>query len=186
MEFVWFVFIFLLILIPYGIADHREKEKQRRFEIKSQRTYGASPWSPTGTYSRVSENLDFTTGSAWFEPPEPLAEPVSEPDISYSEPDISYSEPLSEPDRSKSEPDMSNHVFATSGSDIVKFGNFSDLVIPVDLLGNPSLDSIVKFVLLLRSFKEGNKTLNHVSAELGIKKGGSKQYRLLQYVWEIL
>ena len=179
MEFVWFVFIFLLILIPYGIADHREKEKQRRFEIKSQRTYGASPWSPTGTYSRVSENLDFTTGSAWFEPPEPLAEPVSEPDISYSE-------PLSEPDRSKSEPDMSNHVFATSGSDIVKFGNFSDLVIPVDLLGNPSLDSIVKFVLLLRSFKEGNKTLNHVSAELGIKKGGSKQYRLLQYVWEIL
>lgn len=183
MEIVWFVFIFLLIVIPYGIADHKEKERLRRIEIINQRKYGASPWAPTGTYTRVSENLDFPSGSAWFEPPEPYSEPPSEPP---SEPLEPLTEPLPEPLINWSEPDITNHVFTTSSSDTIKFGNFSDLVIPVDLLGNPSLDSIVNFVLLLRSFKEGNKTLNHVSAELGIKKGGSKQYRLLQHIWEIL
>ena len=179
MEIVWFVFIFLLIVIPYGIADHREKERLRKIEITNQHKYGASPWAPTGTYTRVSENLDLPSGSAWFEPSEPYSEPPSEP---YSEP----LEPVSEPVINWSEPDMTTHVFTTSSSDTIKFGNFSNLVIPVDLLGNPSLDSLVKFVLLLRSFKEGNKTLNHVSAELNIKKGGSKQYRLLQHIWEIL
>jgi hypothetical protein len=191
MELVWISTIFSSILIPYYVLTRKEDIRLQKIERDSQALYGSSPWAEAGSYTGTSANLDFSTGSGWFGKPEPLSEPVPEPDISHPEPDKGYSEPPPEPDKSYSEPDIS-HGEDWAPSDvqllprIVEHGQFNPIKFPLDLLDHPQLKSLIELVLILRAFKEKGLSLNVVSGQLQIKKGASKTFRLINLIWNML
>jgi len=202
MELLWISIIFSSIFAPYYYLTRKEQERLAQIERHEQAAYGASPWASTGTYTQAPATLVQSGGSGFpnqFEPPfEPLFEPLSEPpepDVSHSEPlsepDISLSEPLSEPDKSYPEPDSSQQEYWTPEATllldrIVENGEFSPVTFPVHLVDDPGLKPLVELVLILRVFKETNKSMNYVLSQMQIKKGGSRQFRLVNVIWSIL
>jgi len=191
MELFWISIIFSSIFAPYYYLTRKEQERLAQIERHEQATYGSSPWAQAGTYTQAPATLVQSGGSGFPNqfrpPPEPLLEPLSEP----PEPDKSYSEPLSEPDKSYSEPDSSQQDHwkpeATLLLDrIVENGEFSPVTFPVHLVDDPGLKPLVELVLILRVFKETNKSMNYVLSQMQIKKGGSRQFRLINVIWSIL
>lgn len=191
MELFWISIIFSSIFAPYYYLTRKEQERLVQIERHEQAAYGSSPWASTGTYTQAPATLVQSGGSGFsnqFEPPsEPLSEPLSEP----PEPDISYSEPLPEPDISYPEPDSSQEDHWKPESTllldrIVKNGKFSPVTFPIHLVDDPGLKPLVELVLILRVFKETNKSMNYVLSQMQIKKGGSRQFRLVNVIWSIL
>jgi len=191
MELLWISIIFSSIFAPYYYLTRKEQERLAQIERHEQATYGSSPWMPTGTYTQAPATLVQSGGSGFpnqFEPPsEPLSEPLFEP----PEPDKSYSEPLSEPDKSYPEPDSSQQEYWTPEATllldrIVDKGEFNPVTFPVHLVDDPGLKPLVELVLILRVFKETNKSMNCVLKQMQISKGSSRQFRLVNIIWSIL